>query len=341
MSELVVSCRGLSRTYQDDSVPVRALRGVDFDVARGEFVSLAGPSGSGKSTLLNIIGGLDRPDEGSVKVDGVELNDLSESALSDLRLTKMGFVFQAYNLIPVLSARENVEFIMQLQGVAAQERHSRAVAMLEELGLEGMADRRPGELSGGQQQRVAVARAIVTHPVLLLADEPSANLDSSTTEELLNLLRRLNENHGVTIVTATHDPLVMSFAPPPGAPAGRADCRGQRQAGCLMGRLARRAPVRSLLLASLLLVMGGGARALEFDARAKLFGAGAALPEHNIQRQLEGTPAYDYTADLRLMFVEDRGRVRLSLDHQTILNGGDSFAFSHEPRGYPRSIPER
>jgi putative ABC transport system ATP-binding protein len=212
MSELVVSCRSISRTYQDDAVPVRALQGVDFAVARGEFVSLAGPSGSGKSTLLNIIGGLDRPDEGAVEVDGVQLNDLSEGELSDLRLRKMGFVFQSYNLIPVLSARENVEFIMQLQGVAAAERHSRAIALLEALGLQGMADRRPGEMSGGQQQRVAVARAIVTHPVLLLADEPSANLDSSTTEELLRLLQRLNEEQGVTIVTATHDPLVMSYA---------------------------------------------------------------------------------------------------------------------------------
>ena len=212
MNDLVVRCQSISRTYQDDSVPVRALVNVDFEVARGEFVSLAGPSGSGKSTLLNVIGGLDRPDEGTVEVDGVLLNDLSESALSDLRLDKMGFVFQAYNLIPVLSALENVEFIMQLQGVAAAERHSRSAAMLEELGLTGMADRRPGEMSGGQQQRVAVARAVVTHPVLLLADEPSANLDSKTTEELLKLLQRLNEEHGVTIVTATHDPLVMSYA---------------------------------------------------------------------------------------------------------------------------------
>ena len=212
MNDLVVRCQSISRTYQDDTVPVRALVNVDFEVARGEFVSLAGPSGSGKSTLLNVIGGLDRPDEGTVEVDGVLLNDLSESALSDLRLDKMGFVFQAYNLIPVLSALENVEFIMQLQGVAAAERHNRSAAMLEELGLTGMADRRPGEMSGGQQQRVAVARAVVTHPVLLLADEPSANLDSKTTEELLKLLQRLNEEHGVTIVTATHDPLVMSYA---------------------------------------------------------------------------------------------------------------------------------
>ena len=212
MSDLVVRCQSVSRTYRDDTVPVRALVNVDFEVHRGEFVSLAGPSGSGKSTLLNVIGGLDRPDAGTVEVDGVALNELSESALSDLRLERMGFVFQAYNLIPVLSALENVEFIMQLQGVPAAERHSRSTAMLDELGLSGMADRRPGEMSGGQQQRVAVARAIVTHPVLLLADEPSANLDSKTTEELLRLLRRLNEEQGVTIVTATHDPLVMSYA---------------------------------------------------------------------------------------------------------------------------------
>jgi len=212
MSDVVVRCSGISRTYQEESVPVQALQDVDFEVRQGEFVSLAGPSGSGKSTLLNIIGGLDRPDEGDVEVAGVKLNELSESELSDLRLQKMGFVFQAYNLIPVLSARENVEFIMQLQGVSAAERAARATAVLEQLGVESMADRRPGELSGGQQQRVAVARAIVTHPVLLLADEPSANLDSATTRELLEMLRTLNETHGVTIVAATHDPMVMSYA---------------------------------------------------------------------------------------------------------------------------------
>ena len=210
--ELVVRCRGVTRTYQDNAVPVYALRGVDFSVAKGDFVSLAGPSGSGKSTLLNVIGGLDRPDKGDIEVDGVHLNALSESELSDLRLSKMGFVFQAYNLIPVLSARENVEFIMQLQGVPAAERAERAQAALSALGIGELEHRRPGELSGGQQQRVAVARAIVTEPVLLLADEPSANLDSKTTEELLELLRELNETRGVTILAATHDPLVMSFA---------------------------------------------------------------------------------------------------------------------------------
>ena len=213
MSDVVVRCSGVTRTYQDNAaVPVVALQGIDFVVERGEFVSLAGPSGSGKTTLLNIIGGLDRPDSGTVEVDGVMLNDLSESALSDLRLRKMGFVFQAYNLIPVLSAQENVEFIMQLQGVAADERRARASALLNDLGLASMAGRRPGELSGGQQQRAAVARAIVTEPVLLLADEPSANLDSGTTRELLELLRSLNERQGVTIITATHDPMVMGYA---------------------------------------------------------------------------------------------------------------------------------
>ncbi len=212
MSDVVVRCSGVTRTYQDNTVPVVALQGIDFVVERGEFVSLAGPSGSGKTTLLNLIGGLDRPDSGTVEVDGVTLNDLSESALSDLRLRKMGFVFQAYNLIPVLSAQENVEFIMQLQGVAADERRARASALLDDLGLASMAGRRPGELSGGQQQRAAVARAIVTNPVLLLADEPSANLDSGTTQELLELLRTLNERQGVTIITATHDPMVMGYA---------------------------------------------------------------------------------------------------------------------------------
>ncbi|MCZ6711704.1 MAG: ABC transporter ATP-binding protein [Gammaproteobacteria bacterium] len=212
MGDIVVVCRGISRTYQDDAVPVRALRGIDIEITKGDFVTLAGPSGSGKSTLLNIIGGLDRPDQGDVVVDGVELNALNQSALSDLRLNKMGFVFQSYNLIPVLSARENVEFIMQLQGVPGAERAERARDSLRALGIGELENRRPGELSGGQQQRVAVARAIVTEPVLLLADEPSANLDSGTTKELLELLRGLNEQRGVTIIAATHDPIVMGYA---------------------------------------------------------------------------------------------------------------------------------
>jgi putative ABC transport system ATP-binding protein len=202
----------VSRVYAGNGVPVRALNDVDFTVRRGEFVSLAGPSGSGKSTLLNLIGALDRPNAGTVVVDGQMLGDLKESALADLRLNKIGFVFQAYNLVPVLSARENVEFVMQLQGVGSVERRTRALEMLEALGMAELRDRRPGEMSGGQQQRVAVARAIVTRPALLLADEPSANLDSKTTEELLSLMERVNREFGVTIVTATHDPLVMAHA---------------------------------------------------------------------------------------------------------------------------------
>ena len=208
----VVMCRHVARVYDTDTIPVNALRGVDLSVESGEFVSLAGPSGSGKSTLLNLIGGLDRPSSGEVIVDGVALATLDETQLADLRLNKIGFVFQAYNLIPVLSARENVEFIMQLQGVPSAERRERSLDVLAALGLAELADRRPGQMSGGQQQRVAVARAIVTRPALLLADEPSANLDSETTKGLLELLRRVNVERGVTIVTATHDPMVMSYA---------------------------------------------------------------------------------------------------------------------------------
>ena len=211
MDKVVVKCEQVTRTYQQESVPVHALRGVDFEVRVGEFVSLSGPSGSGKSTLLNVIGGLDRPDSGKVYVDDVSLTELSESKLTELRLMKIGFVFQAYNLIPVLSAQENVEFILQLQSVSAKDRRERAEAALESLGLADMRHRQPGELSGGQQQRVAIARAIVTKPVLLLADEPTANLDSATTEELLELLRNLNEQEQMTIVTATHDPIVMEY----------------------------------------------------------------------------------------------------------------------------------
>ena len=211
MAGQVVECRNVSRTYEDDAVPVHALRGVDFELAVGEWVSLAGPSGSGKSTLLHVVGGLDQPNAGSVVVDGVEVTALSASELSDLRLLKIGFVFQAYNLIPVLSALENVEFILQLQGVAASERRERSLEALRSLGLGDLANRRPGEMSGGQQQRVAIARAIVTDPVLLLADEPSANLDTATTRELLDLLQTLNRDRGVTILTATHDPMVMSY----------------------------------------------------------------------------------------------------------------------------------
>ena len=211
-SQAVARCVNVSRIYEEDAVPVTALTNVDFELAQGEFVGLAGPSGSGKSTLLNLIGGLDRASQGEIAVDGVALQTLNETQLADLRLHKIGFVFQSYNLVPVLSAQENVEFILQLQGVHPAARRERALDALASLGIGTLAHRRPGELSSGQQQRVAIARAIVTNPVLLLADEPSANLDSATTEELLKLLRRLNDERGLSILTATHDPLVMGYA---------------------------------------------------------------------------------------------------------------------------------
>jgi len=209
--ERVVECRDVGRTYDDDAVPVHALRNVDFDLAAGEWVSLAGPSGSGKSTLLHVIGGLDQPTAGSVVVDGVEVTALATAQLSDLRLNKIGFVFQAYNLIPVLSALENVEFILQLQGLDRAERRSRSRDARDPPDRADVERRRPGESAGGQEQRVAIARAIVTEPVRLLADEPSANLDTSTTRELLEVLQTLNRERGVTILTATHDPMVMGY----------------------------------------------------------------------------------------------------------------------------------
>lgn len=208
----VVRCRAVERVYGDGDNRVHALAGVDLDVQAGEFVSLAGPSGSGKSTLLNLIGALDTPSAGSVCLFGIDTAPLSASERAHLRLTRLGFIFQAYNLLPVLSALENVELILQLQGVDARSRRVRALAVLESLGLAALAHRRPAQLSGGQQQRVAVARAVVSEPGLLLADEPSANLDSVTTGELLELLVELNESQGMTIVTATHDPQVMAYA---------------------------------------------------------------------------------------------------------------------------------
>ena len=211
MNDSVVELSNVSRIYGEGDTAVSALQEVDLVIDHGDIVSIVGPSGSGKSTLLHVIGGLDLPTEGIVQVSGTVINELSVSDLSDLRLRKIGFVFQAYNLIPVLSARENVEFILQLQGVAPRDRRERATDVLTSLGLEEVINRRPDEMSGGQQQRVAIARAIVTNPELLLADEPSANLDSTTTQELCQLLQQINEEKGVTIVTATHDPVVMGY----------------------------------------------------------------------------------------------------------------------------------
>jgi putative ABC transport system ATP-binding protein len=211
MGDIVV-CEGLSKTYRSGEVAVPALSEVDLRLAEGEFTTLVGPSGSGKTTLLNLVGGLDRPSAGSVVLDGRRVDTLGPGDLADLRLWRVGFVFQAYNLIPVLSARENVELLMELQGLDAHRRAEISGAVLAQVGLAELADRRPAELSGGQQQRVAVARAIATRPAVVLADEPTANLDSQTAGELLELMRSLNETSGVTFLISTHDPRVMSFA---------------------------------------------------------------------------------------------------------------------------------
>ena len=208
----IVSVRGLTREYSQGAITVRALRGVDLDIGTGEFTALMGPSGSGKTTLLNLIGGLDQPTSGAVVVDGQDLAAMSPAQVSRARLHRIGFVFQAYNLIPVLSAYENAEFVLMMQGVAPAERKERVMSTLQAVGLAGMEHRRPSELSGGQQQRVAVARAIAGQPALVLADEPTANLDSKTGEDLVELMRKLNEERGVTFVFATHDPKVMRGA---------------------------------------------------------------------------------------------------------------------------------
>ena len=208
----MVECKGLSKTYQQGKVMVNALAEVDLTVEAGGFIALAGPSGSGKTTLLNLIGGLDEPDRGTIQVAGQPYAALNGSQMADLRLHRIGFIFQAYNLIPVLSAVENVEYVMLLQGVPAGERVKRAREVLDTVGLAGKYDRRPAELSGGQQQRVAVARAIVSNPSIVLADEPTANLDSRTGESLLQLMRQMNRERTVTFIFSTHDTMVMDFA---------------------------------------------------------------------------------------------------------------------------------
>jgi putative ABC transport system ATP-binding protein len=207
-----VSCVDLCKTYRQGEVDIKALDHVSIEIAEGGFVCLSAPSGGGKTTLLNAIGGLDKPDSGEVYIAGRRIDNLSKGELADLRLRQIGFVFQAFNLIPVLTARENVEFVMQVQGVPAADRGQKALEILEEVGLEGLEDRRPADMSGGQQQRVAVARAIVSRPALILADEPTANLDSKTADGLMDLFRHLNEHHNTTFVIATHDKRVMAYA---------------------------------------------------------------------------------------------------------------------------------
>jgi len=208
----IVDVIDVTKTYKQGKLLVHALAGVSVSVARGEFAALAGPSGSGKTTLLNLIGGLDKPTRGRIMLDNEEITNLTQSKLATMRLNKIGFVFQAYNIIPVLSARENVEYVMLMQGIPSKERTDRARTILDEVGLVNMHDRRPAELSGGQQQRVAVARAIVSHPSIVLADEPTANLDSKTGQGLLEMMSKMNDKLGVTFIFSTHDQMVMDYA---------------------------------------------------------------------------------------------------------------------------------
>jgi putative ABC transport system ATP-binding protein len=208
----IVNLQEVTKDYGEGQALTHALRGVNLVIETGEFTAMAGPSGSGKSTLLNIIGGLDRPTSGQVQVDGREISDLSNTKLGLLRRDRLGFIFQSYNLIPVLTALENAEYVLMLQGVPTAERRERVREVLAEVGLEGLENRYPRQLSGGQQQRVAIARAIVSEPALVLADEPTANVDSKTGKALLDLMHRLNEEKGVTFFFSTHEEAVMKRA---------------------------------------------------------------------------------------------------------------------------------
>lgn len=208
----IIQISDLHKVYDETKIPVYALNGVDLTIEEGEFTAIVGPSGSGKTTLLNMIGGLDKPTKGEVVIDGTEVGSLKPRKLIDFRLHNIGFVFQAYNLIPVLTAIENVAFIMQLQGQSKDKRHRRAMELLEAVGIGAKADQRPGNLSGGQQQRVAVARALASEPKFILADEPTANLDSRSTNELLNIMLKMNEESNITFLFSSHDKRVMDKA---------------------------------------------------------------------------------------------------------------------------------
>ena len=208
----IVRLEGVTKVYQDGKVAVPALRGIDLVLQKGEFVAVAGPSGSGKTTLLNIIGGLDKPTQGIVYLEEKRLSTMTRGELSRLRLNRIGFIFQSYNLIPVLTAFENAEFVLLLQKKPAKERRQRVVNLLEEVGLSGLENRFPRDMSGGQQQRVAIARSIAPEPALVLADEPTANVDSQTASELLDLMEKLNQEKEATFLFSTHDPAVMERA---------------------------------------------------------------------------------------------------------------------------------
>ena len=208
----IVRLKNISKTYQQGKVEVHAVKHVNLNIPQGDFAALCGPSGSGKTSLLNLIGGLDVPDAGQVWVDGVDLALLSRTDLAEVRKQRIGFVFQAYNLIPVMTAYENAAFVLDLQGGNAAENHRKVMATLKDVGLEGLEQRKPDEMSGGQQQRVAIARAIATSPAIVLADEPTANVDSATAKSLLDMMLRLNQEQGITFLFSTHDEHVMEKA---------------------------------------------------------------------------------------------------------------------------------
>ena len=209
--KIVIETRDIAKVYQDSKIAVQALKDVDLEISEGEFTAIVGPSGSGKTTLLNIIGGLDNPTSGTIKVGGRDISKLKDSERIDFRLHNIGFVFQQYNLIPVLTARENVEFIMLLQKIPLHEMKARSLHLLEEVGLKDKANVRPSELSGGQQQRVAVIRALASHPKFILADEPTANLDSASANRL-DMMARMNQEEGMTFIFSTHDQRVIDKA---------------------------------------------------------------------------------------------------------------------------------
>jgi len=209
MTDTIVHAEKVTKVYDGGHIEVTALKGIDLAIHAGDFMAIVGPSGSGKTTFLNLLGALDTVTEGRLTVLGQDVSKLSKHGRAELRLCSLGFVFQAYNLVPVLTAQENVEFVLELQGVDPQERRVRAREALNELGLDEFADRRPNELSGGQQQRVAVARAVAARPRLVLADEPTANLDGENAESLIDMMRELNESNGITFVFSTHDPRVV------------------------------------------------------------------------------------------------------------------------------------
>lgn len=210
--QAIVRLEDATKYYQQGSMEVRAVDGLSFEIHRGDFAALCGPSGSGKTTVLNLIGGLDVPTGGKVFLEGQDIGLLSRSRISAIRRDRIGFVFQAYNLIPVMTAYENAAFVLTLQGVSDRECRDRVMAILKEVGLEGLENRRPDEMSGGQQQRVAIARAIVTRPAIVLADEPTANVDSANADSLLKLMERLNHESGITFLFSTHDQRVMDRA---------------------------------------------------------------------------------------------------------------------------------